>query len=396
VDTSLLGGGRSSEFKMSFITTRTTTRAMKEKQENTDITFLIGNEPFTERIEARSDILSQRSPVFRAMLEGPLAENRNATINVKDVDPRAFEILISFMKGGTVKFKSVLTALAVIYAAQKYMVKKIDNIALKFINKNLTRDNVLMVLQHLYVLLDKDNPQNSPEEVLPSAPPLEEFLDSNLDSFESNSYGSYSVNSLNLVSEACYEKPCELVMKRCFNIIDKNAKLVLESDDFEDVSLELLKHIIKRDSLEIDSELLVLEAVNRWSHRQCRRCHLTINPDNKRHVLQGAQYFIRYLTLTSEQLKMGQIETNILTKEEELHILFSILHLGASMPEHLQPFKQNMKTKRQVRKCWRKRLWYRREKCVEHEDPMPIVPINVKEKISFIEILFVFIGKILD
>lgn len=42
-------------------------------------------------------------------------------------------------------------------------------------------------------------------------------------------------------------------MKRCFNIIDKNAKLVLESDDFEDVSLELLKHIIKRDSLEIDS-----------------------------------------------------------------------------------------------------------------------------------------------
>ena len=42
-------------------------------------------------------------------------------------------------------------------------------------------------------------------------------------------------------------------MKRCFTIIDKNAKLVLESDDFEDVSLELLKHIIKRDTLEIDS-----------------------------------------------------------------------------------------------------------------------------------------------
>ena len=145
------------------------------------------------------------------------------------------------------------------------------------------------------------------------------------------------------------------------------------------------------------SELLVLEAVNRWSQRQCRRCHLTTNPDNKRQVLHGAQYYIRYLTLTSEQLKMGQIDTNILTKEEELHILFSILHLGASMPEHLQPFKQNMQTKRKVRKCWRKRLWYRREKCVEHpEDPMPIVRINVKEKISFLEILFVFIGKILD
>ena len=110
------------------------------------------------------------------------------------------------MKGDTVKFKSVLTALAVIYAAQKYMVKKIDNIALKFINKNLHCDNVLMVLQHLYVLLGKDDPQDVlHEDVLPSAPPLE-FLDSNLDSLENYSYGSYSVNSLNLANEACYEK----------------------------------------------------------------------------------------------------------------------------------------------------------------------------------------------
>ena len=115
-------------------------------------------------------------------------------------------LFCSFMKGDTVKFKSVLTALAVIYAAQKYMVKKIDNIALKFINKNLHCDNVLMVLQHLYVLLGKDDPQDVlHEDVFPSAPPLE-FLDSNLDSLESYSYGSYSVNSLNLAHEACYEK----------------------------------------------------------------------------------------------------------------------------------------------------------------------------------------------
>ena len=39
-------------------------------------------------------MLAERSPVFRAMLEGPLAEKKDRLIVIKDVDPRAFEILI--------------------------------------------------------------------------------------------------------------------------------------------------------------------------------------------------------------------------------------------------------------------------------------------------------------
>ena len=56
-------------------------------------------------LAARAQLLADRSPVFRAMLEGPLAENRNRVINIRDVDPRAFEILVSFMTGDVVKFK---------------------------------------------------------------------------------------------------------------------------------------------------------------------------------------------------------------------------------------------------------------------------------------------------
>ena len=46
---------------------------------------------------------------------------------------------------------------------------------------------------------------------------------------------------------------CEAVISNCFEIIDKNAKKVLESDEFEDISLELLEDIIKRDGLELPS-----------------------------------------------------------------------------------------------------------------------------------------------
>merc|ERR1719237_899647 len=101
-----------------------------------DITFLIGHEPFTERVEASSAALCSHSPVFRAMLTGPMAEVTDI-ICIQDIDPRAFEIIVSFMNGDAVRFKSVFTALAVISAADKYMVKKIDILALKFIRKNL-------------------------------------------------------------------------------------------------------------------------------------------------------------------------------------------------------------------------------------------------------------------
>ena len=86
------------------------------------------------------------------MLEGPLAEDKNQMINIRDVDPRAFEILISFMTGDAIKFQSVPTALNVIYAARKYMVKRIDDLALKFIYKNINVNNVLLVLQNLLLL----------------------------------------------------------------------------------------------------------------------------------------------------------------------------------------------------------------------------------------------------
>ena len=61
-----------------------------------------------------------------------------------------------------------MTALAVIYVAKKYLVNKIDTLALSFVNKNVTSDNVLMVLQHLYVLHQKDSEVRD----VPSAPQL--------------------------------------------------------------------------------------------------------------------------------------------------------------------------------------------------------------------------------
>ena len=80
--------------------------------------------------------------------------------------------LLSYLSGEGVRFNSVVTALAVMYAAEKYLVSRINTLALKFINKNANSDNVLMILQHLYVLHQKES-QDAGVQYAPSAPPLE-------------------------------------------------------------------------------------------------------------------------------------------------------------------------------------------------------------------------------
>ena len=52
----------------------------------------IGTEP--ETISTKINLLIDKSPVFRAMLEGPMADNTNQVVRIQDVDPRAFEHLL--------------------------------------------------------------------------------------------------------------------------------------------------------------------------------------------------------------------------------------------------------------------------------------------------------------
>lgn len=353
---------------------------------DSDITFLIGVEPFTEIIPAKAAPLAERSPVFRAMLEGPLAEDRGRLINIQDVDPRAFEILISFMTGDAVRFQSVPTALNVIYAAKKYMVRKIDDLALKFIYKNINSHNVLLVLQNVLML------QEEPE-VLPSAPSLA-LLDQ-----EENLCSSQEEQEAGLpcqVDEAQLSRaPCEKVVKHCFTVLDRNAKQVLESDEFEDISLELMKTIIRRDTLALSSELIVWHAVARWSHRACRRRHLVPTPENKRVTLEGGQYLIRFLTMTAEEFKAGQAATKLLTEEEEINILFSLLHIGAVLPKDLQEYKRVMQTLRRGRRGWRSGVWIRRRQKAERKENENVCS-NARKKLGFIEEIFVLFACLFD
>merc|ERR1719348_2233354 len=246
-----------------------------------------------------------------------------------DVDPRAFECLISFLSGDEVIFRSVPTALATLYTARKYMITELDKMAIIFIKQNINTENALLVLQTLIVLFNEEDTDLT----CPTAPVLE------------NHDKEIEENDKNIM-----DKHVRCIQRNCFDIIDKNAKKVLEGDEIEDISLGLLKAILSRDSLCVPSELCVWQAVHRWSHRQCRRRHISPTPANKRKVLEGAEMLVRYLTLTCHQFINT---TSLLTKEEEDSILSCMIHREATLIRSLQKYQAVMSSPRKGRR----RLW---------------------------------------
>ncbi|KAH7423741.1 hypothetical protein KP509_12G071100 [Ceratopteris richardii] len=67
--------------------------ALLDEGTNTDITFLVGSESF----KAHKLVLAVRSPFFRAQLYGPLADSIGDTLEIQDIEPPVFKVLLHFI-----------------------------------------------------------------------------------------------------------------------------------------------------------------------------------------------------------------------------------------------------------------------------------------------------------
>ena len=119
----------------------------------------------------------------------------------------------------------------------------------------------------------------------------------------------------------------------CLSVVDQNAVSVLRSETFEELSLDLVRDLVSRDSLDLSggSEAEVYLALDRWSHRQCRRRGLRPHSSNKRLVLAGAQYLVRYPTMTPAQLAICLARSSLLTNKEVELVTRSLLHYNYNL-----------------------------------------------------------------
>ncbi|KAL3108377.1 hypothetical protein niasHT_014526 [Heterodera trifolii] len=232
--------------------------------------LLLSTGEYADLVPAHKLILKHASDVFEAMFrfdsQNAKAENVCANCNVvevPDVEAAAFKVMLSFIYAGDLSGLNGDNAMAVLYAAKKY---------------------------------------NIPALVAPSLQiPISELR---------NVFLAYAQARLFDLEEFA---------NCCLSYIDKNADILIKSDEFLQIDQKLLCEILERDELQIREEISTWDAALRWSDAKCRENAIGCSAENRRAVLGPALFKIRFpLFAKKEFLKI--VPSKVLTAEEKFGI----------------------------------------------------------------------------
>ncbi|KAK6304504.1 hypothetical protein J4Q44_G00250900 [Coregonus suidteri] len=246
-----------------------------------DIHFIVGPSGESQNVPAHKYVLAVGSSVFCAMFYGDLAEEESE-IHIPDVEPAAFLILLKYMYSDAIDLEAD-TVLATLYAAKKYIVPALAKACVTFLETSLEAKNACVLLSQ----------------------------------------------------SRLFEEP-EL-MRRCWEVIDAQAKLALGAEGFCEIDLQTLEIILQRETLNT-KEVVVFDAVMSWATAECKRQGLGATTRNKRSVLGKALYLVRIPTMTLEEFADGAAQSDILTLEET-HDVF-LWYTAATKPKLVFPLAQ--------------------------------------------------------
>ena len=135
------------------------------------------------------------------------------------------------------------------------------------------------------------------------------------------------------------------LVDRCWEVIDKQAKQTVKSDEFATIEKSLLESIVTRDSLTIE-EIDLFKAVDLWATKECERQDLVVDGAVKRRVLgETLVKALRFPIMKQKDFASVVLDSKILTPDEIVTIikcLNSVSTSPAGFPETRRPgFKVN-------------------------------------------------------
>ncbi|XP_059483748.1 BTB/POZ domain-containing protein 6-like [Neocloeon triangulifer] len=240
--------------------------------ENTDCTFLVGcgRDDKREVIKCHRRVLSYASTVFASMLYGPLSGNEEV-IEVTDIEPDTFKLMTSYFYTGKLEPSSVELGLALLYAAQKYLLTQLQQECYLYLMSNLRPDNILKC----YEIADE-------------------------------------IGYINLRDTS-------------FKVICDSCETILCHPSFEDVKFSTLAAIVNEENLNLDSEANLISAAFRWAEKEASRRQRKIEPLQLRNVLGSILPKFRFLTMSPEDFTERFIHVNYFTLDEKNALLVNII-----------------------------------------------------------------------
>ncbi|XP_035700482.1 BTB/POZ domain-containing protein 2-like [Folsomia candida] len=116
------------------------------------------------------------------------------------------------------------------------------------------------------------------------------------------------------------------IIQSTLELICRNARKVLKSEEFTNLRLDCLIEIIQQDSLKVGNEIEVFEAVYRWGLAECARRSLDpSNPENLRFCLAKPLNYIRFPLMDPEEFTLVVSSKKLLSLEESVELLTTFL-----------------------------------------------------------------------
>ncbi|CRL06976.1 CLUMA_CG020014, isoform A [Clunio marinus] len=274
-----------------------------------DCTFLVGSENNQQTLACHKIILAMASPVFETMFYGSFNSSSDPIL-ISDVQADAFKALLEYMYTDKININNVDKAFDLCYAAKKYMLPFVVDQCTKFLWSDLCPKNACR---------------------------------------------AYEFAKL-------FEEPS--LQEKCLQIICTKTMDVIGDPSFEEVELSTIITILDQDALNVDNELALFFAINRFAEKQGLRhdnientdqnqndendqiddpepINLEAGPSNRPDpqpqpaaqqqqrvqdipTIRDAVKKIRFLTLTPQQFAEGPARTNLLSQSEAFAILMNI------------------------------------------------------------------------
>lgn len=235
-----------------------------------DCKFIVGTEPHQQAFDGHKVFLAMSSPVFEAMFFGGMAE-KEGPIHIFDVQPEGFKALLEYIYSDKINLRSFDQACELCYVAKKYMLPHLVRECTKYIWKDICPDNACRAFEFAKLFEEPD------------------------------------------------------LMEKSLEVISSKTKEVLSESSFEEVELATVQAVLDQEELNIDSEMELFDALQRWAVRECARKGLPAS-DGKavRSVLHGSVGKIRFLTLTPSQFAERPAVSQLLSQDEAFAILVNI------------------------------------------------------------------------
>ncbi|XP_039292760.1 BTB/POZ domain-containing protein 2-like [Nilaparvata lugens] len=229
-----------------------------------DCKFIVGKGEQVATIFAHKFLFAVTSDVFKAMFFGGLEVEE--CVRIVDLEPQGFESMKHFIYTGEIRFESIGHASETYLAAHKYL---------------------LPVLLNLCVVYIRDNIEDS-EKV-------------NFFSWcDKNRISEFDSLCLEYVTEKTYE--------------------IFQSNYFLDCEPNVILRILQCESMRLNSELSVFINFERWALAEARRRNIIDDRDQMATYFNDFKPYIRFLTMSNEQLTNNVSKSLLLTDEEKLAI----------------------------------------------------------------------------